>query len=102
MRRSSAQAHIAGRDDGLVKVEPLLSSTGDWAEFLGQAARREDSDLIRKNQTTGRPLGSDAFVDELERTLGRVLRPRKPGPKATREEQRELARGIAYRVREIR
>jgi len=45
MRRSSAQAHIAGRDDGLVKVEPLLSSTGDWAEFLGQAARREDSDL---------------------------------------------------------
>ena len=38
---SSAQAHIRGRDDGLVKVQPLLSSMGDWAAFLGQATRRE-------------------------------------------------------------
>jgi putative transposase len=80
---SSAQAHIAGRDDGLVKVQPLLASNGDWAAFLGEGMQHDDSNLLRKHQTTGRPLGSDAFVDELERILGRALRPLKRGRKAT-------------------
>jgi hypothetical protein len=30
---------------------------------------------------TGRPLGSDAFVTELERETGRVLKKRRPGRK---------------------
>lgn len=31
---SSARAHLAGRDDGLVAVEPLLSLVPDWEKFL--------------------------------------------------------------------
>ena len=77
---SSARAHLLGRDDALVSVQPLLSRIDDWAAFLGQAVHPQDADLLRKHRGTGRPLGSDAFVNELERILGRGLRRRKPGP----------------------
>jgi putative transposase len=31
---SSAAAHVAGTDDGLVMVAPLLAQVGEWREFL--------------------------------------------------------------------
>ncbi len=77
---SSARAHLLGRDDCLVRVAPLLARAGDWSSFLGEAANAEDSHWFRRHESTGRPLGSDAFVDDLERVLGRVLRRRQPGP----------------------
>jgi putative transposase len=81
---SSARAHLVGRDDRLVRVAPLLASVGDWSSFLGEGGNAEDSDSLRKHETTGRPLGSGAFVDDLERALGRVLRPRAAGRKPNR------------------
>jgi putative transposase len=77
---SSARAHLLGRDDCLVKVAPLLERVGQWAPFLSEGAPAEDLDSLRRHERTGRPLGTDAFVDDLERALGRVLRPRSPGP----------------------
>jgi REP-associated tyrosine transposase len=77
---SSAGAHLVGRDDALVRVAPLLSRAGDWRTFLGGGTHPESADLFRQHQATGRPLGSDAFVEQLEGLLGRVLRPRRPGP----------------------
>jgi REP-associated tyrosine transposase len=77
---SSARAHLLGRDDCLVRVAPLLTRVEDWSSFLGESADAQDSDRFRRHETTGRPLGSDAFIDELERALGRVLRPRPSGP----------------------
>ncbi|MCH8979243.1 MAG: hypothetical protein IH945_08375, partial [Armatimonadetes bacterium] len=35
---------------------------------------------MEKHLRTGRPLGDEGFVKELERHLGRILLPRKPGP----------------------
>jgi hypothetical protein len=55
-----------------------------WAAFLGQPAEA-DCLAIRRSTHTGRPLGSPAYVEELECRLGRALRP-KPGgrpPKAS-------------------
>ena len=77
---SSARAHLLGRDDCLVKVSPLLARVGDWTSFLGESTTPEDSDSLRKHETTGSPLGAESFVDEVESALGRVLRPRTPGP----------------------
>jgi putative transposase len=77
---SSARAHLLGRDDALATVAPLLQSVGDWHVFLATAVQAEESDQIRAHETTGRPLGADGFIDEVEKALGRVLRPRKPGP----------------------
>jgi putative transposase len=79
---SSARAHLARKDDGLVRVKPLLALAPDWADFLGEGLADEPLSAIRKSERTGRPLGSAPFVKRLEKRLGRVLARRKPGPKA--------------------
>jgi len=78
---SSAQAHLAGRDDGLVQVGPLLGQAPDWPAFLAAGIGDDEREALRAGERTGRPLGSDAFVAGLERDLGRPLARRKPGPK---------------------
>lgn len=40
------------------------------------------ADALHARIRTGRPLGTDAFVAELERRLVRPLRPQKRGPRA--------------------
>ena len=77
---SSARAHIFGREDGVITRAPLLAAAGDWSLFLKEHVLPEDSARFLRHENTGRPLGSDAFVDGLEKLLGRTLRPRKPGP----------------------
>lgn len=78
---SSAQAHLAAADDGLVTVTPLLELAGDWRSFLAGSADEERISEIRKHERTGRPLGTEGFVDRLETFLDRPLRRGKPGPK---------------------
>jgi putative transposase len=78
---SSAAAHLAGRDDGLVSVAPMLDLAPDWRALLDSALPQADYEAIRRGERTGRPLGSEAFVRELEARLGRTLTPRRPGPK---------------------
>ena len=78
---SSAQAHLAATDDGLVTVAPLLELAGDWRLFLAGSGEEEQLAAIRKHERTGRPLGSEGFVDRLESMLERPLERGKPGPK---------------------
>ncbi|MDY6823811.1 MAG: hypothetical protein SWH68_08475 [Thermodesulfobacteriota bacterium] len=79
---SSALAHMVGKNDKLVNVEPVLSIiSGDWQQFLSGAFSNEELEDIRKHSRTGRPLGSATFVAELENKLGRKLKPQKPGRK---------------------
>jgi REP-associated tyrosine transposase len=83
-RWSSARAHLAGKDDDLVRVHPLLELAPDWAAFLGQGLGAEDHAAIRAGERTGRPLGAPRFVARLEKRLGRTLARQKPGPKPKR------------------
>ena len=80
-RWSSARAHLAGRDDALVAVTPLLELAGDWNAFLAAGLAEDRREAIRKSERTGRPLGSAKFTASLERRLGRSLAKQKPGPK---------------------
>ena len=80
-RWSSAGAHLAGADDSLVKVRPLLDEIGDWQEYLTQSEEEAELSAIRRHERTGRPLGSDTFIDNLEKLTGRFLRRKKRGPK---------------------
>ena len=93
-RWSSAAAHIAARDDALVRVKPVLKLAGDvpWLDFLGEVVSEEDAALFRRHERTGRPLGSERFVSRMERLLGRVLRPRKRGPKGPWKHTRPATR----------
>lgn len=79
-RWSSASAHAAGMDDHLVKVAPLLEMVGEWRLFL-EEADEEDSNKIRGHERTGRALGGDSFLDSLESSLQRVVKPQKAGRK---------------------
>jgi putative transposase len=76
---SSARAHLAGRDDRLATVSPMLAMVNDWRGFLDSAVREEELRDLRNHGRTGRPLGSPAFLDHLEAIVGRVLRPQKGG-----------------------
>ena len=78
---SSARAHLAGKDDGLVRMQPLLDQVGDWAGFLEAGLSEAEHAAIRAGERTGRPLGSPEFVADLEQRLGRVLARQKSGPK---------------------
>lgn len=68
---SNVQAHLSGRNDGLVKVAPLLDMVGDWKLFLAGAEEERLND-IRRHERTGRPLGTVGFVERLESTLSRT------------------------------
>ena len=83
-RWSSARAHLDGKDDGLVKVGPLLEMVGNWRSLLSPSSD-EELDLLHRHEQTGRPLGVNDFVESLEQILGRALRPKEPGPKQERE-----------------
>ena len=80
---SSARGHLDGRNDALAEVAPLLSLVPDWAGFLGGEPPQETFAEFRKHESTGRPLGSDAFVERLESELGRKLQPGRPGPRSS-------------------
>ena len=81
---SSATSHLSGRDDRLVRVAPMLAMIADWrsfldSAFLDSATAEEELRDMREHGRTGHPLGDAAFVDRLEQTVGRVLRPKSPG-----------------------
>ncbi|MEW6172859.1 MAG: transposase [Bacillota bacterium] len=84
---SSAGAHVAGRDDRLVRVRPLLEMFGDWREYLACGMSVEETEVLRLHERTGRPLGDESFLAGLEEALGRTLRPRKSGPKGPRQKK---------------
>lgn len=81
---SSASAHLDGTDNELVKVGPLLEIVGDWKLFLAGADEDKTVSDIRKHERTGRPLGTEIFIERLEFTLDRLLKCGKPGPKGKR------------------
>jgi putative transposase len=84
-RWSSAPAHVRGRVDGLTDLSALTGLHRDWRAMLrdgleGDAEEGKEA-AIERHERTGRPLGSDAFIETLEARTGGMLKRRKPGPK---------------------
>jgi putative transposase len=100
---SSARAHVRGVSDALCCATSPFDRVGDWRRFLGTVPETEIANEIRKHSTTGRPLGSDEFVDELERQLGRPLRPGKRGrkPAAANDDVELVVPGMTKLARRI-
>jgi putative transposase len=76
---SSARSRITGRDDPLLSDSPLPEMVDDWASFLSEPGDENQLSKLRQHERTGRPLGNEEFVLELEKELGRDLRPKPPG-----------------------
>ena len=77
---SSAQVHL-GRiaQDGLTAAEPVASRYPNFADLIAAGEDEAFSMRLRRAESVGRPLGSDAFLRALESQSGRVLKPGKPG-----------------------
>jgi REP-associated tyrosine transposase len=84
---SSARAHLSGKDDGLVKVSPMLDRVPNWRSFLDSDMDDSTIATLRKHTQTGRPLGDELFLDRLESRAGRLLRPKKQGRKRKDDEK---------------
>jgi REP element-mobilizing transposase RayT len=56
-------------------------TVANWPEYLREAMDQSMAEKIHAHTRTGRPLGEEAFVSELEARLERRLRPQKRGPK---------------------
>lgn len=80
---SSAAVHCGySRIDGLLQLGPWREAYGAerWREVL-RCGIQDEAPAERSRLATrcGRPLGSEAFVEQLEMLAGRLLRPRAPG-----------------------
>jgi putative transposase len=78
---SSVHAHMAGRDDGVVTVAPVLDRVGDFAAFLDEEADQSAITALRLARSTGRPVGAADWIARLEAETRRRLAPEKRGPK---------------------
>jgi putative transposase len=76
-----AEPRATDCDDELVKVKPLLDLVPRWAEHLSADPAEVVVRQLRRSESTGRPAGDERFVKRLERIVGRVLHPGRPGRK---------------------
>ena len=99
---SSLAAHLARRDDALVSVMPLLDRLGDVTALVDTEPDAAMLARLRTAETTGRPLGSDAFVARLENLVGRRLRAAEAGAQGkTARNDREPVRSSGHERRSI-
>jgi putative transposase len=77
---SSARAHLAGADDALVTVRPVLERCPNILDLL-RDTRDDGFAELRRSEGSGRPAGNAAFIEGLEKILGRPLVRRAPGRK---------------------
>lgn len=78
-RWSSARAHLAGRDDRLVKTAPLLEIVSDWQGLLTAPTPPREAQVFRSHERSGRPLGDSAFITRIEHRLGITIHRNRPG-----------------------
>ncbi|MDA4846736.1 transposase [Hoeflea poritis] len=79
---SSAGAHLAGQDDKVVTVAPVLDRTGEFRAFLDEPIDEAEAyGALRRAETVGRPIGDAGWLKKLEQHTGRILMPGKRGRK---------------------
>jgi putative transposase len=79
-RWSSAKAHLAGTANPLLQTPSWLEpqQRESYCKFMQENDEKVYND-IRKATSTGRPFGSETFIEKMEFQLNQSLRPRKPG-----------------------
>ncbi len=87
---SSAAAHVTGQADAIEETAWLAERAAGWICTRGECLAREDCEtvapLLRRGETTGRPIGDAGFLAALGRLIGRDLTPTTRGltPKSHR------------------
>lgn len=83
---SSARALMGLGEDPLTNLAAARQRFDDFGAFLTAEEDREATARLRRGESVGRPIGSEAFMTSLEAQTGRRLRvlPRGPKPKVER------------------
>ena len=70
---SSALYHVGEkRSDPLIKNDQVLQDLiDDWRTYLHNGDSEDDLTRIRKEESGGRPIGSESFIEKLEKELNR-------------------------------
>ncbi|NDY74545.1 transposase [Desulfobacter hydrogenophilus] len=84
---SSCRAHLNLVKDPLVKTKPLFAYVDKWDDFITLKVEPNERDALQKHERTGRPLGENALISQLEAKTGRVLTKKKTGPKGPRKQR---------------
>ena len=81
-RWSSVQGRLAGRDDGLVEVAPLIARGGGrFVALIAEEPEPAKIAALHTAVTIGRPLGAGTFLDRVAALTGSDPRPAKRGRK---------------------
>lgn len=81
-RWSSVHAHLdPERGDGVTDTAPIAGRLPDFAALIRTGEDEAMALSLRRAESIGRPLGSDAFLDRVMAETGRDPRPAKRGPK---------------------
>lgn len=85
---SSTRALLGQKYDTLLATAPLTARISDFAAFLSQPQDEAAVAALRRSYSTGRPVGSEDWLAQLEALTSRTLAPRKRGrkPKSERVE----------------
>jgi len=75
---SSAQAHVFNHNDYLLDETFIISEIKDWKLFLSED-NHLDQRFFEKHAESGRPLGDNRFIKDIEKLTNRVLIKQKPG-----------------------
>ena len=86
---SSARAHLAGQDDGIVMVAPLLDRSSDFAQFLEAEEDQAAVEAMRRSRSTGRPVGGSDWIKDLATRIRRRVAPGKRGPRAATDKNQD-------------
>ena len=84
-RWSSATALLGLGEDGLTAIAPVRERWPDLSAILEDAEDEERTMRLRKAESIGRPIGSEAWLAQLEGGSGRRLKPAKRGRKSREE-----------------
>ena len=77
---SSVRFHLGlSQGDAMVRDKTLLGLVDDWGEYLKGVDEPGTQTMLLRGIRTGRPAGSERFVEMIERLTGRDLATRKAG-----------------------
>ncbi len=78
---SSAKSRIKIVENTFLKPFRSFHVVHNWADYLERPMNPDELKTIQLHLQTGRPRGSDLFLDNIEAQIGRSVRPQKRGRK---------------------
>lgn len=82
---SSAKSRIKVIENSFLKSFKSFHAAQNWEDFLSRPMDSKEMNTIQLHLQTGRPRGSDLFLDSIENQIGRTVRPQKRGRKPAKK-----------------